>query len=97
MVTVNKLAPPITTLDNYTLQQLYGLTHSNTTKYTIINTNATELTPPTGITAYHEISYNGMKNSVVNNVPVLVPLKGTAIFFVKGDTGYSPPIPCKAN
>ena len=89
MVIVNKLAPPITTLDNYTLQQLYGLTHSNTTKYTIINTNTTELTPPTGITAYHEISYNGMKNSVVNNVPVLVPLKGTAIFFVKGDTGYS--------
>jgi hypothetical protein len=89
MVIVNKLAPPITTLDNYTLQQLYGLTHSNTTKYTITATNATELTPPTGITAYHEISYNGMKNSVVNNVPVLVPLKGTAIFFVKGDTGYS--------
>jgi hypothetical protein len=43
------------------------------------------LTPPTGITSYREISYDGMKSG--NGVQV--PLRGAAIFFVNGGTGYS--------
>jgi hypothetical protein len=89
MITVNKLASPITTLDNYTVQQIYGLTQSNAVKYNITSLNDTVFTPPSGVTAYHEISYNGMKNGIINNAPVLIPLKGTGIFFVNGNTGYS--------
>jgi hypothetical protein len=39
------------------------------------------LTPPTGITAFREVSYDAVKTNV--------PLKGAAIFFVNGGTGYS--------
>jgi hypothetical protein len=42
------------------------------------------LTPPTGITAFREVSYDGIKNNNNN-----LPLKGAAIFFVNGGTGYS--------
>jgi hypothetical protein len=77
-------------LDSYTQQQINALRQSPAVKYTITNTNAKELTPPTGITAFREISYDGMKNSLgANNVPIQVPLKGAAIFFVNGGTGYS--------
>ena len=49
------------------------------------------LTPPTGITAYREVSYDATKNIIVNNttIPTQVPLKGAAIFFVNSGTGYS--------
>jgi len=49
------------------------------------------LTPPTGITAYREVSYNATKNILVNNttIPTQVPLKGAAIYFVNSGTGYS--------
>jgi hypothetical protein len=56
--------------------------------YIITDTNSKVLTP-TDIVAYHEISYNGVKNSTVNNIPTQIPLKGTAIFFVNGNTGYT--------
>jgi hypothetical protein len=47
-------------------------------------------TPPTGITAYREVSYNATKNILVNGtIPTQVPLKGAAIFFVNSGTGYS--------
>lgn len=46
--------------------------------------------PPTGVTAFREIGYDGMKNSLgAINIPTQVPLKGAAIFFVNGGTGYS--------
>lgn len=89
---VINITPSASNLDNYTQQQINGLTHSNAVKYTITNTNAKELTPPTGITAFREISYDGMKNIIVsnnNNTPTQVPLKGAALFFVNGGTGYS--------
>jgi hypothetical protein len=88
---VINITPSTANLDSYTQQQMDGLTRSNAVKYTITNTNAKELTPPTGVTAFHEISYDGMKNVIVsnNNVPTQVPLKGAAIFFVNGGTGYS--------
>lgn len=82
------------TPDSYTQQQISALTNSSVIKYSITDTNAKVLTPPAGITAYREISYNGIKNSIVNNnnnvpTPTQIPLKGTAIFFVNGNTGYS--------
>jgi hypothetical protein len=90
---VINITPSASNLDNYTQQQINGLTHSNAVKYTITNTNAKELTPPTGVTAFREISYDGMKNVIVNNnnnnTPTQVPLKGAALFFVNGGTGYS--------
>ena len=45
------------------------------------------LTPPTGITAYREITYDGGTSNTAVNVPSqqVVPLKGTSIFFVNGD------------
>ena len=76
--TSNTPTPPPSTED--------GLTHSNAVKYTITNTNAKELTPPTGITAFREISYDGMKNIIVsnnNNTPTQVPLKGASLVLCK--------------
>jgi len=78
------ITPSAANLD-YTQQQINGLTHSNAIKYTITDANAKVLTPPKGITAFREISYNAIKNSISNNIP----LKGTAVFFVNGGTGYS--------
>jgi hypothetical protein len=108
MIMINKLNPPTLTLDSYTQQQIDGLTHSNTVKYTITDTNAKVLRPPNGVSAYREISYDGLKsnNDVVvatattsgggggdssssSNSQASIPLKGAAIFFVNGDTGYS--------
>jgi hypothetical protein len=81
---VLSITPSAANLDSFTQQQINGLTHSNAIKYTITDTNAKVLTAPNGITAFREISYDGIKN-----IPTQVPLKGTAIFFVNGDTGYS--------
>jgi hypothetical protein len=90
MININQLTPSSATPDGYTQQQINALTNSSVIKYTITNTNSKVLTPPTGIAAYREISYNGIKNSTVNNnIPAQIPLKGTAIFFVNGNTGYS--------
>jgi hypothetical protein len=87
---VINIIPSAANLDGYTQQQINALTQSQAVKYTITNTNAKELTPPTGITVFREISYDGMKNFVSNkNIPTQVPLKGAAIFFVNGGTGYS--------
>jgi hypothetical protein len=84
------ITPSAANLDSFTSQQIFGLTHSNTIKYTITNPDAKVLTAPTGITAFREISYDAIKNIIVNNnIPTQVPLKGTAIFFVNGGTGYS--------
>jgi hypothetical protein len=82
----NPLTPASATPDSYTQQQINALTNSSVIKYTITDTNSKVLTPPAGITAYREISYDGIKNSAVNTQ---IPLKGTAIFFVNGNTGYS--------
>jgi hypothetical protein len=92
MINVNQLTPSSATPDAYTQQQINALTNSSVIKYAITDTNSKVLTPPAGITAYREISYNGIKNSTVssnNNVPTQIPLKGTAIFFVNGNTGYT--------
>jgi hypothetical protein len=89
MININQLTPSSATPDGYTQQQINALTNSSVIKYTITDTNAKALTPPTGVAAYREISYNGIKNSIVNNISTQIPLKGTAIFFVNGDTGYS--------
>ena len=89
MININQLTPSSATPDGYTQQQIIALTNSSVIKYTITDTNSKVLTPPTGIAAYREISYNGIKNSTVNNIPTQIPLKGTAIFFVNGNTGYS--------
>jgi hypothetical protein len=97
MIMINKLNSPTPTLDDYTQQQIDGLTHSKTVKYTITDTNAKALTPPNGVSAFREVSYDGLKsnNDVVatsgggSNSQASIPLKGTAIFFVNGDTGYS--------
>jgi hypothetical protein len=80
---VISITPSASNLDSFTEQQINGLTQSNTVKYTITDSNAKLLTPPNGITAFHEISYDGIKTG--NNIP----LKGAAIFFVNGGTGYS--------
>jgi hypothetical protein len=79
---VISITPSASNLVSFTQQQINGLTQSNTIKYTITDTNAKVLTAPTGITAFREVSYYAVKN---NNVP----LKGAAIFFVNGGTGYS--------
>ncbi len=89
MVNINQLTPSSATADGYTQQQINALTNSSVIKYTITDTNSKVLTPRTGIAPYREISYNGIKNSAVNNIPTQIPLKGTAIFFVNGNTGYS--------
>jgi hypothetical protein len=91
MINVNQLTPSSATPDAYTQQQINALTNSSVIKYAITDTNSKVLTPPAGITAYREISYNGIKNNTVsnNNVPTQIPLKGTAIFFVNGNTGYT--------
>jgi len=89
MVNINELTPSSATPDGYTQQQINALTNSSVIKYSITDTNSKVLTPPAGITAYREISYNGIKNSTVNNISTQIPLKGTAIFFVNGGTGYS--------
>jgi hypothetical protein len=87
---VINITPSATNLDGYTQQQINALTQSPAVKYTITNPNAKELTPPNGVTAFREISYDGMKNIISNNnIPTQVPLKGAAIFFVDGGTGYS--------
>jgi hypothetical protein len=77
--------PGAADLDSFVQQQINALTQSNTVKYTITDSNAKVLTPPTGITAFREVSYDGMKSG--NGVQV--PLRGAAIFFVSGGTGYS--------
>jgi hypothetical protein len=77
--------PGAADLDSFTQQQINALTQSKAIKYTITDTNAKVLTPPTGITSYREISYDGMKSS--NGVEV--PLRGAAVFFVNDGTGYS--------
>ena len=77
---VISITPGAANLDSFTQQQINGLTQSNAVKYTITDSNAKVLTPPTGITAFREISYDGIKNNL--------PLKGAAIFFVNGGTGY---------
>jgi hypothetical protein len=96
MIMINKLNSPTLTLDAYTQQQIDGLTHSKTVKYIITDTNAKVLTPPNGVSAYHEVSYDGIKGidaaisaGGVDSSQASIPLKGTAIFFVNGDTGYS--------
>jgi hypothetical protein len=87
---VINVTPSTSNLNDYAQQQINALRQSPAVKYTITSTNAKVLTPPTGITAFREISYDGMKNSLgVNNIPTQVPLKGAAIFFVNGGTGYS--------
>jgi hypothetical protein len=91
MININQLTPASATPDSYTQQQINALTNSSVIKYTITDTNSKVLTPPSGIASYREISYNGIKNSTVNsnNISTQIPLKGTAIFFVNGNTGYS--------
>ena len=87
---VISITPSASNLDNFTQQRLNALTHSNGVKYSITNTTAKVLTPPTGVTAYREVSYDATKNIIVNNtIPTQVPLKGAAIFFVNSGTGYS--------
>jgi hypothetical protein len=84
------ITPGATNLDSFMQQQINTLTNSQAIKYTITDTNAKVLTPPLGITAFREVSYDAMKNSLdANNVPAVVPLKGAAILFVNGGTGYS--------
>ena len=83
---VISITPRATNVDSFTLQQINGLIQSKAVKYTITDTNAKILTPPTGITAFREVSYDAMKN---NNNGIQVPLKGAAILFVNGGTGYS--------
>jgi PsbP-like protein len=78
---VISITPSASNLDSFTQQQINGLTQSNAVKYTITDTDAKVLTPPNGITAFSEVSYDGIKNDL--------PLKGTAIFFVNSGTGYS--------
>jgi len=69
---------------------LNALTNSSVIKYTITDTNSKVLTLPAGVATYREISYNDIKNGTINNnVSTQIPLKGTAIFFVNGNTGYS--------
>jgi hypothetical protein len=80
----NLARPQSVTLDGYTQQQIYSLTHSNL-KYTIVDPNAKVLTPPEGVKAYHEITFGGINNNVAGQVP----LKGTGILFVNGDKGCS--------
>ena len=82
---VISITPGAANLDSFTQQQVNALTNSKAVKYTITDTNAKVLTPPTGIAAFREISYDGMKSG--NGVQV--PLRGAAIFFVNGGTGYS--------
>ncbi len=79
------MTPGAANLNSFAQQQINALAHSSTINYTITNMNTKVLTPPSGITAFHEISYDAMKN----NVPTEVPLKGEGIFFVNGGTGYS--------
>ncbi|MGB7954601.1 MAG: hypothetical protein WCF23_11530, partial [Candidatus Nitrosopolaris sp.] len=88
---VISITPSASNLDNFTQQRINALTHSNGVKYNITNATAKVLTPPTGITAYREVSYDATKNILVNNttIPTQVPLKGAAIFFVNSGTGYS--------
>jgi hypothetical protein len=69
----NQLTPSSATSDAYT-QQINALTKSSVIKYIITDTNSKVLTP-TGIAAYREISYNGIKISTVNNIPTQIPLK----------------------
>jgi hypothetical protein len=82
---VISVTPSASNLDSFTQQQINALTNSKAIKYTITDTNAKVLTPPTGITSFREVSYDGMKSG--NGVQV--PLRGAAIFFVSGSTGYS--------
>ncbi len=70
----NQLTPSSATPDGYT-QQINALTKSSVIKYIITDTNSKVLTPPTGIAAYREISYNGIKISTVNDIPTQIPLK----------------------
>jgi hypothetical protein len=88
---VISITPSAANLDSYTQQQISGLTNSKAIKYTITDSNAKVLIPPNGVTAFREISYNGIKNIIVNNniIPTSIPLKGAAIFFVNSGTGYS--------
>jgi hypothetical protein len=78
---VISITPSAASLDSFAQQQLNTLTQSKAIKYTITSTDAKVLTPPTGITAFREVSYDAVKTNV--------PLKGAAIFFVNGGTGYS--------
>jgi hypothetical protein len=89
MININQLTPSSATPDGYTQQQIDALTNLSVIRYTITDTNSKVLTPSARIAAYREISYNGIKNSIVNNTSTQIPLKGTAIFFVNGNTGYS--------
>ena len=84
---VISITPSASSLDSFTQQQLNTLTQSKAIKYTITDTNAKVLTPPNGITAFSEVSYDAVKNN--NAIPTPIPLKGAAIFFVNGNTGYS--------
>jgi hypothetical protein len=89
---VISISPSASNLDSFAQQQLNALTQSKAVKYTITDTNSKVLTPPTGITAFREVSYDAMKNSISSggsNVATSIPLKGAAIFFVNGSTGYS--------
>jgi hypothetical protein len=88
MTNINNQLTPSATPDTYTQQQIDALTNSSVIKYIITDTNSKVLTP-IGIAAYREISYNGIKISTVNNIHTQIPLKGTAIFFVNGNTRYS--------
>ena len=51
---VISITPRATSVDSFTLQQINGLIQSKAVKYTITDTNAKILTPPTGITAFRE-------------------------------------------
>ena len=45
---VISITPSASNLDSFTQQQINALSNSNAIKYTITNTNAKVLTPPTG-------------------------------------------------
>ena len=78
---VISITPAAANLDSFTLQQINALTQSKAAKYTITSTDAKVLTPPTSVTAFREISYDAIRSSSI-------PLKGAAILFVNGGTGY---------
>jgi hypothetical protein len=79
---VISITPGASNLDSFAHQQVNKLAQSTAVKYTITDTNSKILTPPNGISAFREVSYDAVKN---DNIP----LKGAGIFFVNGGTGYS--------
>jgi len=64
---VVSITPSASSLDSFTQQQINQLTNSKAIKYTITSTDAKVLTPPTGTSAFREVSYDAVKN---NNIPL---------------------------